>query len=94
MCFFVVVVFFFFSFFFCGVICVKVAYFRKIQVLKNVFIFETGSHCVSLAGFKSPGTGVLDSCELLFECWEYNQGPLEEQPVLSTRVISNLDHRS
>ena len=33
-------------------------------------------------GVKSPETGVTDSCELPYGCWELNSGPLEEQPVL------------
>ncbi|CAO2588434.1 hypothetical protein LEMLEM_LOCUS4978 [Lemmus lemmus] len=33
-------------------------------------------------GVESPGTGVTDSYELLFECWELNLGPLEEQQML------------
>jgi hypothetical protein len=31
---------------------------------------------------RSPGTGVIDSCEWPCGCWELNFGPLEEQPVL------------
>jgi len=38
--------------------------------------------CVCLCeGSRSPGTGVTDSCELSYGCWELNPGPLEEQPV-------------
>ena len=33
---------------------------------------------------KCPATGVTDSCELPYGCWELNSGPLEEQPVLLT----------
>ena len=32
---------------------------------------------------RPPGTGVT-VCELPCECWELNQDPLEEQPVLLT----------
>jgi hypothetical protein len=35
-------------------------------------------------GVRSPGTGIIDNCELPCGCWELNPGPLEEQPVLST----------
>ena len=35
-------------------------------------------------GIRSPGTGVTDSCELPYGCWELNPGPLEEQSVLLT----------
>jgi hypothetical protein len=34
---------------------------------------------------RSLGTGVTDSCELEFGCWELNLGPLEEQRVLFTK---------
>ena len=46
-------------------------------------------------GFRSPRTGVTDSCELLRGCWELSPGPLPEQPVLSSaeylRPQSNLE---
>jgi hypothetical protein len=29
-------------------------------------------------GVRSNGTGVIDSCELSYGCWELNPGPLEE----------------
>lgn len=35
-------------------------------------------------GVGSPGTGIIDSCELSSGHWEWNVGPLEEQPVLFT----------
>ena len=35
-------------------------------------------------GVRSPGTGVIDSCDLLCGCWELNSGPLEELPMLLT----------
>lgn len=59
-------------FLFCTVICVKVAYFMKIQFLRNVFVFETGSHCESLSGFNP-----LDLKLWTVVSWELNQGPLE-----------------
>ena len=31
-----------------------------------------------------PGTGVTDDCEPPYGCWEWNLGPLQEQPVLLT----------
>lgn len=33
---------------------------------------------------RSPGTGVTDSCELTYRCWELKLGALEGQPVLIT----------
>ena len=33
-------------------------------------------------GIRFPETGVTDGYELLWECWELNPGPLQEQPVL------------
>lgn len=33
---------------------------------------------------RSPGTGVIGSCELLCEYWDLNLGPVEKQPVLLT----------
>lgn len=33
-------------------------------------------------GHQTLGTGVRDSFKLLCVCWDLNQGPLEEQPVL------------
>jgi hypothetical protein len=38
-------------------------------------------------GVRSPGTGIVDSCELSCGCWELNPGPLEEQPVLLIPVL-------
>ena len=35
-------------------------------------------------GVGSPGTGVIDGCELSHGCWELNPGLLEEQLLLST----------
>ena len=35
-------------------------------------------------GIKSVGNGITDSCEPLCGCWEWNPGPLREQPVLLT----------
>jgi hypothetical protein len=35
-----------------------------------------------------PGTGIADSCELPYRCWELNLGPLEEQPVHLTAKLS------
>lgn len=36
---------------------------------------------------ESPTTGVTDGCEPPCGGWESNQGPLQEQPVLSCPVI-------
>lgn len=35
-------------------------------------------------GFRSPGTGVSDGCELSGRCWNTNPESLEAQPVLLT----------
>jgi hypothetical protein len=43
-------------------------------------------------GVRSPGTGVMDSYELLCGCWELHAGPLEEQPVLLTAELSFQPH--
>ena len=37
---------------------------------------------------RSPGTGVIDSCEVPCGCWELNPDPLEEQPVLQNLELS------
>jgi hypothetical protein len=37
---------------------------------------------------KSPGTRVVDGCKWLRECWESNQGPLKEHPVLMMNLLS------
>lgn len=39
-------------------------------------------------GVESPGTGVIDSCKLPCGYQESNSGPIEEQPVLLTVVLS------
>jgi hypothetical protein len=39
-------------------------------------------------GVGSPRTGVAESCELPYGCWELNPGSLGEQPVLLTTEIS------
>lgn len=36
----------------------------------------------------SPGTGVINSCELLCVCWELNSEALQEQQVLLTAELS------
>jgi hypothetical protein len=36
----------------------------------------------------SPGTGVVDNCELPCGCWELNPGVLQEQPVFLTTESS------
>jgi hypothetical protein len=43
-------------------------------------------------GFRLPGAGVLDDCELPFGCWELNLGRLEKQLVvfLSTEPALQL----
>lgn len=53
-------------------------------------------HICLCQGVRSPGTGVTDSCELPWGCWELNPGPLEEQlvfliakPFLQTREVSS-----
>ena len=39
-------------------------------------------------GVGSPETGVTDSCELPFKCWELKLSPLEEEAVLLTAESS------
>ena len=39
-------------------------------------------------GTGPPGTRVTEGCELTYGCWEWNSGPLEEQPVLLTAESS------
>ena len=47
-------------------------------------MYTMGVQCCGPAeGIGSPGTGVMDVCELLCWCWESNPG-WEEQPVLLT----------
>ena len=36
-------------------------------------------HVYLCEGVGFPGTGVADSCDLPWGCWEFNPGPLEEQ---------------
>ena len=40
--------------------------------------------CRAETSIGSPGTEVIDSCELPCRCWELNPGHLEEQLVLLT----------
>jgi hypothetical protein len=35
-------------------------------------------------GTRSPGPGFTHGCQLPHECWEWNSGPLEEQPLVLT----------
>jgi hypothetical protein len=35
-------------------------------------------------GVRFTGTGIIDRCESPCKCWELNQDPLEELPVLLT----------
>ena len=53
----------------------------------SFFLFEKIYFYVHLClheDARSPETWIRDSCELPCGCWEGNQGPLEEQPVLLT----------
>lgn len=34
----------------------------------------------------SPGTEVVDSCELLYKCWQPNLGPLQEEQANAERL--------
>jgi len=46
-------------------------------------------------GVGFPKTGVKDSClEPPYRSWEWNQGPLEEQPLLSTTKPSPQIHNN
>jgi hypothetical protein len=59
------------------------------EFLKNLLIFILCSlgfflyECL-YEGVRSPETGVTDSCEITYRCWELNLGLLEEQLVLLT----------
>lgn len=35
---------------------------------------------------RSPGTEVVDSCELLYKCWQPNLGPLQEEQANAERL--------
>jgi hypothetical protein len=53
----------------------------------DLFLFYVHWFCLHVclcAGVGSPTTGVADSCEPPYECWESIPGPLQEQPVLLT----------
>lgn len=41
-----------------------------------------------------PGSGVTDNCRLQCGCWELNPGPLEEQLVLITTMLSFQSSKS
>jgi hypothetical protein len=60
-------------------------------------------HCTCLEsaedrrGYQISGTGVTYDYELPCNCWEWNLGPLEEQPELLTAELpspSMVDHLS
>jgi hypothetical protein len=36
------------------------------------------------SSIRSPGARLTDDCELPCGCWELNQGPVEDHPVLLT----------
>jgi hypothetical protein len=53
------------------------------------FVYMQSVHAVHVwcpwrpeEAIRSPGPGVLEGCELPYECWELSLGPLQEQPVL------------
>ena len=57
------------------------------EVIGECFVYIYWVCLVTLEaskGFRSPGTGVIDSCEPPCGYWESNSGLLEEQPVLLT----------
>jgi hypothetical protein len=39
--------------------------------------------CMMHEGVGSPGTGITDSCDLPYGCWQLNLGPLGKQLVSS-----------
>lgn len=54
-------------------------------ILVHVFMFVWIHVCVPSVprdGNRTPRTEVTDGCALPTGCWEWNQGPLQEQPVL------------
>lgn len=44
----------------------------------------SGAHGGQKRAIDLPETGVTDHCELLYGCWKWNPGPLEEHPVFVT----------
>ena len=69
-------------------------YLYKFSFLKIIYFYFVCigilAACMSVWGCQSPGTGVTDRSELPCGCWELNQGPVEEQPVLLTTEPSLL----
>jgi hypothetical protein len=57
-----------------------------IIILKIIYLILFYVHCCE--GVQSPRTGVIDSCELPYECWGLNPGSLKEQSVLLTTMPS------
>ena len=51
--------------------------------LKILFALVFSPHSCLRVGVRSPGTGIIDSCELPFGCWDLDLGPLEEQPIFN-----------
>lgn len=47
-------------------------------------------HVCLCEGNRCPGTGVTDTCELLWRCLELNPGSLKEQPELLTELFPAL----
>jgi hypothetical protein len=75
---------------------IQILYYRSFY---NLFIFILCTlviclHVCLCEGVRSPETGIANSCELPYECWELNLGPLKEQPVLLTTEPSLQPHRS
>jgi hypothetical protein len=57
---------------------------RTFTVFKKVIYFYFMCIGVLPACIESPGTRVVDSCEMPCGCWELNLGSLKEQPMLLT----------
>lgn len=60
----------------------------------TVLLACIGMHTMCLLGalqgevrVGSSGPGVTGDCEPLYECWELNQGPSQEQKVLLTAEL-------
>lgn len=56
-----------------------------------MYAYHTRAWCPQRPGegFRFPGIGVTDACELLCGCWETNPGTLQEQKVLLTTISAS-----
>ena len=83
--------------------CHQLRYFYFIYLLEVVILFFMCSSvlaCVSVCvswraevGFRSPRSGVVDSCEPPCGYWELNPGSLQEQVLLTTEPSISSVHK-